>query len=50
MPSSPLQIKQYNKKHLRAVLLLHKSAMEQVGMYKGDGPWDDDLRDIENHY
>lgn len=24
--------------------------MQHVGAYKGDGPWDDDLRDIQNVY
>jgi ribosomal protein S18 acetylase RimI-like enzyme len=24
--------------------------MEHVGAYKGDGPWDDDLRDIQKYY
>lgn len=24
--------------------------MEQIGAYKGDGPWDDDLRNIEKSY
>lgn len=43
-------IKQYEFKYLQDVLLLHKTAMEKVGAYKGDGPWDDDLRDIKKHY
>lgn len=29
---------------------LHVVAMKQVGAYKGEGPWNDDLIDIENHY
>lgn len=30
---------------------LHKRPMQEVfGAYKGDGPWDDDLRDIEGCY
>ena len=24
--------------------------MEVIGAYKGDGPWDNDLKDIENNY
>jgi ribosomal protein S18 acetylase RimI-like enzyme len=43
-------IKQFELKYLHNVLLLHKTAMEKVGAYKGDGPWDDDLRDINKHY
>ena len=29
---------------------LHVVAMKQVGAFKGDGPWDDDLKDIETVY
>jgi GNAT superfamily N-acetyltransferase len=29
---------------------LHRSAMEAACAYKGEGPWDDDLRDIPNVY
>lgn len=43
-------IKQYENIYLQAVLSLHKTAMEHVGAYKGDGPWDDDLRDIQKNY
>ena len=43
-------IKQYEFKYLQDVLILHKTAMEKIGAYKGDGTWDDDLRDIERHY
>jgi GNAT superfamily N-acetyltransferase len=45
-----MQIIQYNKKYLIEVLLLHKTAMEPVGAYKGDGPWENDLQNIEKHY
>lgn len=43
-------IKQYENKYLQEVLNLHKIAMEKVGAFKGDGPWDDDLRDIKKYY
>ena len=43
-------IKQFEIKYLQDVLILHKTAMEKVGAYKGDGPWDDDLRDIKKYY
>jgi ribosomal protein S18 acetylase RimI-like enzyme len=43
-------IQQFETKYLQDVLLLHKTAMEKVGAYKGDGPWDDDLRDIDKYY
>ena len=29
---------------------LHRVALQQVGADLGDGPWDYDLQDIENHY
>ena len=29
---------------------LHIVPMKQVGAYKGEGPWDDDLRNIEKEY
>ncbi|WP_119069359.1 GNAT family N-acetyltransferase [Aggregatilinea lenta] len=29
---------------------LHVTLMKQVGAYLGDGPWDDDLRDIQGAY
>jgi GNAT superfamily N-acetyltransferase len=43
-------IRNYQPSDLARVLELHKEAMLAVGAYKGDGPWDDDLRDIERHY
>jgi GNAT superfamily N-acetyltransferase len=45
-----MHIIQYDKKYLTEILLLHKTAMEAVGAYKGDGPWDNDLQNIEKHY
>jgi hypothetical protein len=43
-------LKQYENKYLQEVLHLHKTAMENVGAYRGDRPWDDDLRDIKKNY
>ena len=48
--NNKLKIRKYNKNDLNQVLELHKKAMEVIGSYKGDGPWDDDLNDIEKHY
>ena len=45
-----LKINKFNNKDLKQVLDLHRKAMEIIGTYKGEGPWDDDLKDIENHY
>jgi GNAT superfamily N-acetyltransferase len=35
--------------HLQ-VMQLHKEALLHANAYTGEGPWDDDLLDIENHY
>jgi ribosomal protein S18 acetylase RimI-like enzyme len=43
-------LQQYENKYLHEVQSLHKTAMVNVGAYKGDGPWDDDLRDIKKNY
>lgn len=47
---SNLKIRKYNNNDLTQVLDLHKRAMEVIGAYKGDGPWDNDLKDIVNNY
>jgi ribosomal protein S18 acetylase RimI-like enzyme len=43
-------IKQYENRYLQQVVSLHKAAMIHAGAYKGDGPWDDDLKDIQKNY
>jgi GNAT superfamily N-acetyltransferase len=45
-----LNIRIYENKDLNQVLDLHKKAMEAINVYKGEGSWDDDLKDIEKHY
>ena len=45
-----LFIREFGGNDLETVLDLHRKAMEKTGAYRGDGPWDDDLRDIESHY
>jgi GNAT superfamily N-acetyltransferase len=45
-----LNIRIYNNKDLNHVLDLHKEAMEAINVYKGEGSWDNDLKDIEQHY
>jgi len=45
-----LSLRRYNKKDFHQVWDLHILAMKQIGAYKGDGPWDADLRSIEKVY
>ena len=49
MPESPL-IRRYRPEDQAQVMQLHILPMQQVGAYKGEGPWDDDLRQIEKEY
>jgi GNAT superfamily N-acetyltransferase len=41
---------EYTEEYHDQMMHLHRSAMEETGAYKGDGQWDDDLRDIPNVY
>ena len=43
-------IRDYEPKDYDQVMRLHVEAMEFAGVYKGDGPWEDDLKDIVNTY
>jgi len=45
-----LTIRSYQPSDYDAVWDLHVLPMIQVGAYLGDGPWDDDLRDIPGAY
>jgi ribosomal protein S18 acetylase RimI-like enzyme len=45
-----LEIRRYQEHDHAAVWELHVVAMQVVGAYWGDGPWDDDLRDIYASY
>jgi len=45
-----LKIRRYRESDFDQVWKLHILAMEQIGVYKGDGPWDNDLRNIEKAY
>ena len=45
-----MKIRSYQEKDLPEILDLHKKAMQAVGAYKGDGPWDDDLKNIAENY
>jgi GNAT superfamily N-acetyltransferase len=45
-----LIIRDYESTDLQRVNELHVTVMQDAGVYKGDGPWDDDLKDIEGVY
>ncbi|MCX7923507.1 MAG: GNAT family N-acetyltransferase [Clostridia bacterium] len=45
-----INIRDFTEADLEQVLDLHVSVMKHAGVYKGDGPWDDDLKDIKNAY
>lgn len=45
-----LFIREIKQTDLSCVLSLHKISMIAVNAYKGDGPWDNDLKDIKNSY
>lgn len=49
-PLTMLEVRRYQANDYDLVWTLHRVALQQVGAYLGDGPWNDDLRDIENHY
>jgi ribosomal protein S18 acetylase RimI-like enzyme len=46
----PLKIRRFHPDDQAQVMELHILPMKQVGAYKGEGPWDDDLRNIEKEY
>jgi GNAT superfamily N-acetyltransferase len=45
-----LHIRRYEPGDKRAVRCLHDDALNEVGAHLGNGPWDDDLDDIEGVY
>lgn len=45
-----LTIRRYRPEDHDAVWELHNVALHQVGAHAGNGPWDDDLHDIERVY
>lgn len=45
-----LQIRRLEARDRSAVWALHNRALEQVGAHAGNGPWDDDLHNIEDEY
>jgi ribosomal protein S18 acetylase RimI-like enzyme len=47
---SELKLRRYRESDQATVLELHVVGLKQVGSYGGDGPWDDDVRNIIEHY
>ncbi|RKN84980.1 GNAT family N-acetyltransferase [Paenibacillus ginsengarvi] len=45
-----MELRLYRSGDRERVLELHERALREEGAYKGDGPWDDDLRDIAAAY
>jgi len=43
-------IRRYLEQHAEAVWRLHVEGLEGDGAYGGDGPWDDDVRDVTGAY
>jgi GNAT superfamily N-acetyltransferase len=45
-----LLFRTYQPADFDPVMKLHKLALLHANAYTGEGPWDDDLHNIENHY
>jgi GNAT superfamily N-acetyltransferase len=45
-----LQVRRYQEVDKEAVWELHNLALAPTGAHFGNGPWDEDLRDIQSHY
>jgi GNAT superfamily N-acetyltransferase len=45
-----MELRRYHATDAESVWQLHHAGLEQMGVDLGDGPWDDDLRDIEGSY
>lgn len=45
-----VEIRIYRTDDFSKVLALHKRALEAIGMYRGEGPWDDDLPHLATVY
>ena len=50
LKTEPLHIRRYEPRDKRDVRRLHDDALNEVGAHLGDGPWDDDLDEIESVY
>ena len=47
---APIEIRRYDPSDRGGVWRLHNEALDGVGAYLGNGPWDDDLHEIEDAY
>lgn len=45
-----VKIRVYRKEDFVKIVGLHRKALEAIGMYRGEGPWDDDLPYLETMY
>jgi GNAT superfamily N-acetyltransferase len=45
-----VEFRRYRLGDDEAIWLLHLSGLDQMGANAGEGPWDDDLRDIDSSY
>ncbi len=45
-----MELRRYQATDFESVWRLHHVGLEQMGVDLGDGPWDDDLRNIEGAY
>ncbi len=45
-----MRIRRYEPEDREAVWRLHNEALDEVGAHLGNGPWDDDLYEIEGVY
>lgn len=43
-------VRKYKDSDYEAMYELHVKAMVEVGAYFGEGPWDNDLKEIKGHY
>ena len=50
MSAGGLRIRRYGPGDREAVWRLHNEALDEVGAHLGNGPWDDDLHEIEAAY
>lgn len=45
-----VKFRKYRKEDFDEVVALHKKALEAIGMYRGEGPWDNDLPYLDTIY
>ncbi len=50
MRAGGLRVRRYEPEDREAVWRLHNEALDGVGAHLGNGPWDDDLHEIEAAY